>query len=110
MATALTKPQLEDLRRRLEDERARLIRVLQGPDAEETPEAHGPEIEEAAQRATERDRAVGILSRERALLAEVERAIQKLDQGKYGMSEATGDPIPYERLAAVPWARKAVDE
>jgi DnaK suppressor protein len=110
MATALTKPQLDDLRRRLEDERARILRVLQGPDAQAAPEGRGPEIEEEAQRATEHDRAVGILARERALLAEVDRAIQKLDQGKYGLSEATGDPIPYERLAAVPWARKAVDE
>ncbi len=50
------------------------------------------------------------MARERALLVEVERALAKLDEGKYGVSEQTGAPIPYERLAALPWARSGIDE
>jgi RNA polymerase-binding transcription factor DksA len=50
------------------------------------------------------------IERERALLAEVERALAKLDQGTYGVSEKTGAPITYERLAAMPWARHDVEE
>ncbi len=110
MATVLTDQQLDELRRRLERERARILRVLQTPEATEPPEARGPEFEEAAQRQTERDRELGIVARERALLVEVERALAKLAEGKYGVSEATGEPIPYARLAAVPWARQGVDD
>lgn len=111
MATALTNPQLAELRRRLETERVRLLRVLKASDVAETEdEERSPEFEEVAQRATERDQASGVLARERALLAEVERALAKIDQGRYGLSEKTGAPIPYERLAAVPWARQEVDE
>ncbi|HEY6005262.1 MAG TPA: TraR/DksA family transcriptional regulator [Anaeromyxobacter sp.] len=111
MASALTRTQLAELRRRLEEERTRIVRVLSTSDAiHSTEEDRGPEIEEVAQRAAERDQAVGVLERERALLAEVDRALAKIDRGEYGQSERTGAPIPYARLAAVPWAREDVDE
>lgn len=107
MASALSKSQLDELRRRLEEERTRLLTVVGEP---APPEAHGPEFEEQAQRASEADLQRGIVARERALLGEVERALAKLADGSYGLSEKTGDPIPYERLEAVPWARHGVDE
>ncbi len=110
MASLLTKAQLDTLRRRLEEERTRIRRLLQAAEAAAPPHEPEPELEEAAQRATERDRQMGIAARERALLAEVERALAKLDAGGYGVSEKTGAPIPYARLAAVPWARQGVDE
>jgi RNA polymerase-binding transcription factor len=109
MASPLTKAQLDGLRRSLEEERGRILGVLNAP-AATVPEARGPELEEAAQRAAERDQRLGIVARERALLVEVERALAKLDEGKYGVSEQTGAPIPYERLAALPWARSGIDE
>jgi DnaK suppressor protein len=110
MASTLTNGQLDDLRRRLESERARLLRVLAAPAPNGPQPDQDAEPEEAAQRETERARGVEIDARERALLAEVERALAKLSSGKYGVSEKTGDPIPYERLVAFPWARDAVGE
>jgi DnaK suppressor protein len=110
MANLLTKAQLDTLRRRLEEERTRIRRLLQAAEASAPAGEPEPEMEEAAQRAAERDQQIGIAARERALLAEVERALAKLDAGGYGLSEKTGAPIPYQRLAAVPWARQGVDE
>ncbi|HEY3254926.1 MAG TPA: TraR/DksA family transcriptional regulator, partial [Polyangiaceae bacterium] len=51
-----------------------------------------------------------LASQERALLAEVEHALAKLSDGTYGISEASGEPIRYQRLRALPWARTDVDE
>ncbi len=110
MPNPLTRTQLDELRRRLEEERARIARVLGPPRTSAPPDDREVEFEEAAQRATEGNNRLALEARERALLAEVERALAKLDQGSYGVSEKTGDPIPYERLAAVPWARQGVDE
>ena len=45
-----------------------------------------------------------------ALLGEVERALKKLDDGSYGVSEDSGAPIPVERLDALPWARRTAEE
>ena len=108
MAGVLTKNQLDELRRRLEQERTRLLRVLQAAAAPRADRA--TEFEEAAQRAAEQTQELEIEERERALLADVERALAKLDDGRYGVSEKTGAPIPYQRLAAMPWARYGVDE
>lgn len=38
----------------------------------------------------------------------VERALLKIEEGVYGLCEETEEPIGYERLVAVPWARYAV--
>ncbi|MBA2281505.1 MAG: TraR/DksA C4-type zinc finger protein [Acidimicrobiia bacterium] len=40
-----------------------------------------------------------------AELADVERALQRLDDGTYGVCEACGEPIDDERLAAHPATR-----
>jgi DnaK suppressor protein len=110
MASTLTKAQLDELRRRLEGERARILRVLGSP-APGTPQPdQETEVEEAAQRETERARWREVEARERALLADVERALAKLASGEYGVGEKSGVPIPYERLVVAPWAREPVGE
>jgi DnaK suppressor protein len=106
----LTKDQLENLRRRLEDERSRILLVLGAPSATGLSDDERTELEEAAQRSTEFTQRLEIAERERALLAEVERALAKLDAGTYGVSERSGAPIPYRRLSSLPWARYDVDE
>ena len=110
MKSNLTRTQLDELRRRLEVERTRILRVLEAPAPTAPQPDQDTELEEAAQRATERAQYLEIEARERALLAEVERALVKLVDGRYGVSEKSGAPIPYGRLAAVPWARHAIED
>lgn len=43
-------------------------------------------------------------------LREVEAAEERLDNGTYGVSEVSGEPIPDDRLRAVPAARRLVSE
>jgi len=45
----------------------------------------------------------------RAKLREVEHALRKLDDGSYGLDERTGEPIPDERLEAMPTARFTIE-
>jgi DnaK suppressor protein len=104
----LTKDQLDLLRRRLEEERTRILAILRTPTAASYDERSEPE--EVAQRTAEQDERVEIADRERALLAEVERALGKFGTGTYGVDERTGQTIRYERLAAVPWARGDADD
>ncbi len=108
--SVLTKAQLETLRRALEVERERIARVLAAPAGAAPSDDERTELEEVAQRSTEGEHQQRVVERERALLAEVERALAKLDAGTYGVSERSGAPIPFERLRSVPWARADVDE
>ena len=43
-------------------------------------------------------------------LGEVDRALQKIEEGTYGLSDDSGEPIPRGRLEAVPEAIRTVEE
>lgn len=47
-------------------------------------------------------------ARAREAIAEVEHALRRLESGEYGLCEACGTPVPFERLEAVPSARFCV--
>ena len=56
----------------------------------------------------EREKDLSILDGLEAELAELEAALERVDNGTYGVDEATGEPIPPERLEAFPAARTNV--
>jgi RNA polymerase-binding transcription factor DksA len=47
---------------------------------------------------------------DRGTLAQIDRALRRIEGGTYGVSEFSGKPIPKERLEAVPYATTLVDE
>ena len=53
----------------------------------------------------EREKDLAILERLESELAEIEAALQRVDDGVYGVDEQTGEPIDPERLDAIPTAR-----
>lgn len=57
----------------------------------------------------EREKDLSILEQIEAELADVDHAIRRLDAGDYGTCEACGQPIPAERLEAVPAARLCLE-
>jgi len=46
----------------------------------------------------------------RAEMAAVERALKRLEEGTYGFSIESGEPIPAGRLEAIPWAERTAEE
>ncbi|KKB74954.1 MULTISPECIES: TraR/DksA C4-type zinc finger protein [Bacillus] len=46
---------------------------------------------------------------DRNVLQEVEDALERMEDGTYGICEKTGREIPYERLKAVPYARYVIE-
>jgi RNA polymerase-binding transcription factor len=57
---------------------------------------------------TEVDEALAVQLR--AELEAVERAEKRLEDGTYGFSVESGEPIPAERLEAIPWAERTAEE
>jgi len=57
----------------------------------------------------EQEFALGLMDSERKLLQEIDDAMQRIEQGAYGICEATGKPIAKARLEAKPWARYCVE-
>ncbi len=58
----------------------------------------------------EREKDLSILERVEGELADVEHALQRLDDGTYGTCEACGQPIGEDRLEAMPATRFCVDD
>lgn len=65
-------------------------------------EAH--EAEDDAQKLALLELDDAAVERSMQRLTRIERALQKIDDGTYGFSDADGAPIPRERLEAVPEA------
>jgi RNA polymerase-binding transcription factor DksA len=58
----------------------------------------------------EREKDLSILERVEAELADVEHALERIDEGTYGICEACGKPIGDERLEAMPASRFCVND
>ena len=72
---------------------------------EVNPDALQDEPAEIGSMTYERDRLLGAATMDDELLAEVNEAISRIESGTYGTCQATGRPIPLERLEAIPWTR-----
>jgi DnaK suppressor protein len=106
----------DDARERLQEERDRLEHVRAGFDAEhlhdESEDESTSELSHLAQHTAdiatetfEREKDFSILEQVEAELADVDRALKRLDDGTYGTCEACGGAIGDDRLAAMPAAR-----
>ena len=108
----------EAARRRLEADKDRvqgLIRGMhdEGLDQEAADQVgdvvHVTDAADQASETFEREKDFAILEQLERDLAEIEAALQRLDEGTYGLDEVTGAPIAAERLEAYPVARTNVD-
>jgi DnaK suppressor protein len=92
-------------RQRIERELARVAR------ADDDELSHlDQHMADDAQRVQQDELDEGLEERLREELAAIERAEQRLEQGTYGISLESGQPIPDARLEAIPWAERTTDE
>jgi RNA polymerase-binding transcription factor DksA len=105
-------------RERLERERARVGELIsslrtEGLDIEQSDQSgdvasFDSNQEDQGAEMVEREKDLAILERLESDLAEIEAALQRLDDGTYGIDETTGEPISPDRLDALPTARTNV--
>lgn len=68
----------------------------------------GKRVGEGTNQAIERITQVDAAKKLDAKLRDVKRALEKLDDGTYGVCDVCGRPIAPERLEAIPWATRCV--
>ena len=101
----------DEARRLLQAERERLTTLLSDQqDAVDDQQGVDAGPADSAKDITDRQVDESELANVRGQLDEVDAALQRVEDGTYGVSEVSGEPIPDERLRAVPWARRLVDE
>jgi DnaK suppressor protein len=72
--------------------------------ANEDANGQAREYEDDAQKLTSQELEGNLAAVEDARLSNIERALQKIDEGTYGLSDGSGAQIPIERLEAAPEA------
>ncbi|HYG72673.1 MAG TPA: TraR/DksA C4-type zinc finger protein [Actinomycetota bacterium] len=96
------------LERERDELRAQVAELTSAPRDPMAALSFGKRVGEGTSQAVERIAQVDVHRRLDAKLTDVERALEKLDDGTYGTCDVCGEPIPPERLDAMPWATRCV--
>lgn len=99
---------IEKQRHHLNRLRDTLMRAAKADEADETDvrnetaNSGSREYEDDAQRLSMLELEGNLVARDVARLERVNRALAKITEGTYGLSDLSGQPIPRERLEAIP--------
>ena len=118
MARKLAKTTLDRFRKRLEAEKERLEEQIEDyeRDLEEarltessSDRSPDPGNAEASSMKLEYAKELSIEQNTLDLLSKVDRALQRVDAGTYGICESCGTAIPVERLDVLPYSTMCVE-
>ena len=119
MSTKLKKTDLEKFRQILVGERNRLLRsvtrsdkIISHQDGEyesSAGRAHSNHLADQGSDEFEYETQLLLSASQRTYLREIDDALQRIEDGTYGVCEQTGQPIAKARLQAIPTARLCVE-
>ncbi len=55
------------------------------------------------------ENSLSLMDSERRILREIDEALERMEEGQYGICMGTGQPIGLPRLRAIPWAKYSVE-
>lgn len=99
--------ELQVLRRSLLEERDNVVSLYR-QDVHAAQEIQGEGVEDDEELASmdfDRDLLFALSEVEREKLRQIEEALQRMEEGSYGLCFEDGQPIPFARLRQIPWAR-----
>lgn len=108
----LKKSEIAHFKKRLEDLRSQIMRALQGTKKEVTePDEAKGYSQHSADEGTDdfvKNINLEVTNKEFGLLRQIDRALEKIEDGTYGTCDITGEEIPLKRLEAIPYATMTV--
>jgi DnaK suppressor protein len=109
---AIKKTELKKFKKTLEEMRNRMSQALGRCEAEvkKPDEATGYSQHQADQGTDDFDRHISleVTSQEYTVLKQIDRALEKIEDGTYGVCDISGEDIPIRRLEAMPYATTTV--
>jgi RNA polymerase-binding protein DksA len=118
VARSLAKSTVDKYRKRLEDERDRLQALIRDYEQEleearltesSSDRSPDPGNAEAGSMKFEYEKELSIEQNTVDLLSKVERALENIENGTYGICESCGKSIPMARLDVLPYVTLCVD-
>jgi RNA polymerase-binding protein DksA len=118
MNKKLTKKQLEHFKEKLLEERKRVLEEMDElqqtnlkqsiSDASGENSRYSYHLGDVASLSYGREFSMGLAERQQKYLEQVDEALQRIEDGTYGMCKVTGETIAVERLEEVPVAKYSV--
>lgn len=109
---ALKKNEIATFKKKLLELRAKYARALKGSaeDVKTSDDSHSHSQHQADQGTDDFDRTISIelTSQELAILKQIDRALEKIEENTYGICDISEEEIPRARLEAVPYATMTV--
>ena len=106
----MNKKQREYFRKKLHAWREDIVRESRETLAHlQNGDAHLPDLADRASTETERSLELRTRDRQRKLIAKIDEALERIDEGTYGYCEETGEPINLKRLDARPIATLSIE-
>ncbi len=106
----MNERQLAYFRAKLGEWKNAILREAQGTLAQlQVDSLREPDITDRASSETDWSIELRTRDRERKLIAKIEAALRRIDEGEYGYCEVTGEPISLARLEARPIATMTVE-
>ncbi len=109
---ALKKAEIEKFKKRLEEMRNQLTHLIRdtSEDVKTADETKGYSQHQADEGTDDFNRTISleVTSKEFDILRQIERALDKIEDGTYGICDITSEEIPLARLEAIPYASMTV--
>ena len=105
--TWLTPAKIKEIRKGLVTMRDDMLRTVRKQQVEEGVD-NGDSVDQASQ-SIEKELLFELSDNERTTLDMIDAAIRKIDNGTYGLCEATQKPIGRQRLEAIPYCRYSIE-
>lgn len=108
----LKKSDIAQFKKRLLELRSQLNQTLKGATKEVTePDTSKGYSQHQADEGTDdfvKNINLEVSSKEMILIRQIDRALEKIEEGTYGICDLTGEEIPMKRLEAIPYATMTV--
>ena len=108
----LKENDIQRFKKRLENLQKQLLNFVRGAseDVKTNDESKGYSQHQADEGTDDFNRLVSleVTSKEFDILRQIERALEKIDEGTYGICDITNEDIPIARLEAIPYAAMTV--
>lgn len=108
----LKKSEIAHFKKRLEELREQVLRALEGSKKEVTsPDEAKGYSQHSADEGTDdfvKNISLKVTDKEFSILRQIDRALEKIEEGNYGICDLSNEEIPMKRLEAVPYATMTV--
>ncbi len=110
---ALKKEEIAKFKKILEEMKHQISHSLQGTSEQvkEVDESRGYSQHQADEGTDDFGRTISleVSNKEMKILKQIDRALEKIEEGTYGICDISGKEIPKPRLEAIPYATMTVD-